>query len=96
MLCVYNISVADCKSGMLSVRSTSRSDALDKDGLDYLYINSGHVNHRLRGSDVNVLSETVHSTSITAVFWSDSERGTSAGRFKLEAICHQTLKLNNN
>ena len=90
MLCVYNISVTDCESGMLIVRSTSTDHRLYDDGQDYLYLDFGHDTTRVKGDDVSMLSETVHSTSLTAVFWSDSVRKTSAGRFEIEAVCHHT------
>ena len=91
-LCVYNISVDNCESGVLTVRSTSDNHTLYDDGRDYLYLEFGHVTTRVRGGGVSMLRETVQARSLTAVFWSDSCKKTSAGRFKMEAVCEQTLE----
>ena len=90
MLCVYRISVDDCESGIITVRSTSDDDRLYDDGQDYLFLDLGHVTTAVKGSGVSMFSETIHATSLTTVFWTDSKKTTSAGKFKMEAVCHNT------
>lgn len=95
MFCVYNISVSNCNSNRIVIRSVDDSSSLsDGDtGEDYLWMDFGSdYTREWTGDELGTISETAPSSSFHAVLWSNkrkskSEGYSSRGLFEIEALC---------
>ena len=90
MFCVYNVSVSNCNSNRVVIRSADDTSSLsDGDtGKDYLWMDfgSGYTREWI-GDELGTISETAPSSSFYAVLWSDRRRFSSRGMFEIEASC---------
>ena len=96
-LCLYNISVPNCESGNVTIRSTSAPQELQErsgngqcvDYLQFFYYHgvsgSLHRTNQACGVDFLINSHIIPATNFMAAFWADSSKNYAG--FKLRATC---------
>lgn len=95
MFCVYNISVSNCDTDRILIRSVDVNSSLSdgNTGEDYLWMDFGTgYTREWTGNQTGSISETGPSTSFYAVLWSNKRREraggySSRGSFEIEAVC---------